>query len=369
MSYIWKIYLVLMFLIIVSFKIGKAQYVTRIPEYLVKIDTNDFIGSSSNPTTYEIGGGNNYPIIKKADFIVENKKELLEALKKARSGQVVLIKDHSLIDLSGEESIIVPAGVTVAGNRGYKGEKGPMLFSNEMKTAPLFKTGGEGVRFTGLIIAGPDTNKRTEELIKLAEEHNYYKIPFSRGIQSEYGYLEVDNCELYGWSHAAILIQTFTKNKIDHNFIHHCYIHHNQRRGLGYGICLDNATALIEANIFDYNRHSIAGTGRIETSYEACYNLVLENANGHAFDMHGGADRKEKNTIAGSYIYIHHNDFKLKSNPSFLIRGVPFEKAVIYNNAFSFEIDDKNVLLETYRNYGRVFLYKNLFRAQKFLKK
>jgi hypothetical protein len=49
------------------------------------------------------------------------------------------------------------------------------------------------------------------------------------------------------------------------------------------------ADALIEANIFDWNRHS-AGARDSESvaSYEACYNLVLGYANSHYFDMHGG---------------------------------------------------------------------------------
>ena len=44
-------------------------------------------------------------------------------------------------------------------------------------------------------------------------------------------------------------------------YIHHNYIHHNQARGEGYGVNLYGGNALIEANIFDYNRHDVTGAG------------------------------------------------------------------------------------------------------------
>ena len=42
--------------------------------------------------------------------------------------------------------------------------------------------------------------------------------------------------------------------------IHHNFIHHNQQDGTdGYGVAVVNrAYALIEKNVFDYNRHAIA---------------------------------------------------------------------------------------------------------------
>ena len=47
---------------------------------------------------------------------------------------------------------------------------------------------------------------------------------------------------------------------------------------------------LIEANRFNNGRHHIASTGRPGSSYEARYNIILENANSHHFDMHGARD-------------------------------------------------------------------------------
>ena len=84
-------------------------------------------------------------------------------------------------------------------------------------------------------------------------------------------------------------------------YIHHNNIHHCQRSGLGYGVALDEADAIIEANLFDWCRHAIAGTGSPGTSYEARYNIHLENASSHCFDMHGGGDRGDGTNIAGDW--------------------------------------------------------------------
>ena len=46
---------------------------------------------------------------------------------------------------------------------------------------------------------------------------------------------------------------------------------------------LDKAEALIQYNLFDFNRHSIAGTGRPGTSYEVSYNVELGESLSHCF--------------------------------------------------------------------------------------
>jgi hypothetical protein len=205
-----------------------------------------------------------------------------------------------------------------------------LIFSTDLAASPLFLVGGEGVRVTGLRLRGPDQERRTEQMQKLHKEGKYYSIPNSDGIICSHPRLEVDNCEIWGWSHAGV----FLKAGATKTHIHHNYMHHNQRSGLGYGVCLHRSNALIEANLFDWCRHHIAGTGRPETSYEARYNLVLENANGHSFDMHGGADRKDGTDIAGDSISIHHNTFKATSVRAILIRGKPRKSAEIHHNWF-----------------------------------
>ena len=49
---------------------------------------------------------------------------------------------------------------------------------------------------------------------------------------------------------------------------------------------VNEGAALIEANLFDYTRHAITGTGRPGEGYEAAYNIHLGNTTNNIFDVH-----------------------------------------------------------------------------------
>jgi hypothetical protein len=136
-------------------------------------------------------------------------------------------------------------------------------------------------------------------------------------------------CEISGFSHAAAYLTAGTEHHIHHNYIHHC-----QYQGLGYGICHDIASSLIEYNFFDWNRHSIAGTGRPGCGYVARHNVELGVSLSHCFDMHGGRDRKDGTEIAGTSIEIYNNTFRAEQTPV-VIRGVPEDKCQVHHNWFA----------------------------------
>jgi hypothetical protein len=304
-----------------------------------------------------IGGGQGYAnVVRNGDFLVRTVEELAAALKQAKAGHVVFVPGGVELDCTDlifveDFHIEIPAGVTLASDRGYRGSSGALILSDDFATRPLVRVMGPGVRITGLRLRGPDPKRRLEHHKRSfnpsrgddKQQHDYYyRLPMSVGIQTKSDNLEVDNCELSGWSVAAV---SLAAGKNHH--IHHNSIHHNQLNGLGYGISHGSGstiTSLIECNLFDFNRHSIAGTGAPGNSYEARNNVELGESLSHNFDMHGGRDRKDGTDVAGDRILIHHNTFLGSAVRAVVIRGVPREEARIDHNWFAQERPDENLI-------------------------
>src|SRR5262249_22280477 len=117
--------------------------------------------------------------------------------------------------------------------------------------------------------------------------------------------IEIDHNEIYGWSGVGVEVND-DDGRIDYALnpttvhIHDNFIHHNQHEGkFGYGVSIGHgAYALIERNVFDWNRHAISDDGSNDSGYQAYENLVLPHGgldrwlggfwiHTHAFDMHG----------------------------------------------------------------------------------
>jgi len=320
-------------------------------------------GAEVNPTGNPIGGGEGYSnIILTGDYLVQSADELLRALAAAKPGQVVYVLPEAVIDLTGYMNILIPSGVTLAGNRGHNGAPGPLLFTNDPTTRPLFRIDGPNVRLTGLRIQGPNG--------EVGEERD--AVPRSGGIQVNND-AEIDNNEIYNWVYGGVIVSGAAQNA----YIHHNYIHHCQWTGLGYGVVVHNGFMVVEANIFDYYRHAIAGNGVLGSGYEARYNLVLSNAVSHAFDMHGGGDYcpKQNNNCtaeemrsAGDRVHIHHNTFLVTQQTPIVIRGVPRESLKVHHNWFS----DPNPALALrfrYYNGGNTHVHDNVYGREKVLVK
>lgn len=291
------------------------------------------------------------------DYVVNNKSELLVALSKAQRGQVIFISGNAVIDLTGENKIRIPHGITLASDRGHNRAQGGVLKTDLHGVSPLLRINGNNVKITGLRLSGPDTavyyniTEKTQsitsiDLAKLKKEKDDYQVkkdalPRSTGIAIEGANVEIYNCEIYGWTNAAIQVSSSAKNTV----VHHNYIHHNQHFGLGYGVLLYKAAAKITANLFDYNNHSVTGTGHVGTSFEVVNNIFKENhIRAWPIDMHGGGDRKDGTDIAGDSFIVRNNDFYLHfGRPGINIRGVPQQESKIYDNKFTYLTRESNI--------------------------
>lgn len=331
--------------------------------------TEEYFGAEANPTGSPIGGGTGYRnIISRTDsrvkFLVSTKDQLLNALKNARAGDVVYIEGTANIDMTGAFKTQIPAGVTLASNRGENGAPGGRLYmTRSVSSSPdpqiwwqgLLYAKGENVRLTGLRIEGPD---------KGTDEPAYNQAWYA--IRSDYRNIEVDNCEIYGWSNSGIdLWYKGDSTGIAGNF-HHNYIHHIQSGdNAGYGVDIVYGTALIEANRFDYTRHSIACSGYAGTGYEARYNLNLEHSTSHVFDMHEYSDPATGKFIAGDWIKIHHNTVLVTNQYTVGIRAIPRVGAWIDHNWFQMYGNEPPVY--QYNGKENVYMTNNLIGPNKIL--
>lgn len=353
-------------------------------------------GASPNPTGNPIGGGEGYSLIPEwtgydYTYSVSSVEDLLDSLVTVNSlssptlSQLIFIEGDSTLNLSTVNTPLnVPSGVTISSDRGKKYTQyadsyvvnyqnipiviprietqytvvspGALLYTNTDGTKPLFKVTGNNVRFTSLRLQGPSTDVGEDP----------FDPPVSQGISAgSVNDLAVDNSELFGWTHAAIRLRDTASTHIHHN-----HIHHNRRTGFGYGVSTDGTSGpLVEANLFVQNRHDIAGTGEPELGYEARYNIAFP-ATSHNFDMHGEHERYENGSLyAGSWLNIHHNTFYASDYPSIKIRGKPRGLAVIDQNDFLNQSNEREAVVQfntiTYQifpEYENVYFGYNCYK-------
>jgi PKD repeat protein len=322
---------------------------TEIKTNVIKVaslQSGDCYGAEAcNPTGNPIGGGAGYTRTiagteTSVKYVVTTRAELLTALKSATAGQTVFISGNAVIDMTGTASVTIPAGVTLASDRGRAGSAGALLKRTKNLNGgweePMFIVGGDNVRVTGLRLEGEQypQDYGNDDVYDGSINERYYLV----GIYAENrkGF-EVDNCEMYGWAWSCVSLRQNAAAPIP--YIHHNSIHHNQARGEGYGINLYGGNALIEANIFDYNRHAITGAGHTGEKYEARYNIVLGNGDaigGHHFDIH---QDENGGNFAGDKFLIHHNTFRKATDggnilASIAIRQRPTTGIYIDHNLF-----------------------------------
>lgn len=313
--------------------------------------SDSYYGAESNPTGNPIGGFVNYSRIvnsSNATYYVNTKEEFLYALSDVLPGEIIYINDSVTLDFSGDDEIIISTNnITIASGRGNNYSQGALLrkdvkqFTGAGTYEYFFKIYSSNVRFTGLRFDGgsPFCDKEFHNAvyyqgrIELADAYTDIYRP-SKGVYSDASFVEVDNSEFFGWRGSAVEAGENGTN----NYFHHNYIHNTCHHGLGYGAASaygNNITVLIEANLFDKNRHSIASTYD-PTSYEARYNIQMSNSGSHSFDRHGNEDY----TSGGNYTIIHHNTFYTETG-TFVYKAIGIRSppnaengGQIYNNWF-----------------------------------
>ena len=276
-----------------------------------------------------------------ASIVVSTVSDLATSLAAAVAGDIVFVDKTAVLDVTGAEGMTIPGGVTLASAGSGGGVGGALLYTDQPQVLyEIFKTGGEGVRITGLRIIGPDDKIRKDLMTELSGEGAYYTAPTSAGISVLHDNIVIDRSEIAGFGHAGIKVTDGINNAL----ITGNNIHHNQRHGLGYGVVVINSQAVIEHNYFDWNRHAISSTGEAAAEYEARYNCIGQNHSDHAFDMHEGADDGDGTSTAGKRVSIHNNIFHVNNHESIRIAGNPTDGAWVYDNCFEYQSEAENVV-------------------------
>ncbi|WP_246022960.1 right-handed parallel beta-helix repeat-containing protein [Halosimplex halophilum] len=284
-------------------------------EVRVDGDAIDLSQYEAPEPTAVVGGGEGYSGTvpqSEADAVVSTRGELESALDDASSGDVVYVEPGASINVPDRE-LTVPAGVTLASNRGIDGAPGGEIRADEVYGEGPLQT-EDDVRVTGLRVTGS------------IDEYVEFDRPVHSGVTVKGTGCEVDNVEISGFSYGGVKLQ-------EPAYVHHSHIHTNAMGGLGYGIVCnqEGGDTLIEYNEFNLNRHSVASRGY--AGYEVRYNHFGEDAIAYQVGTH---------RPGGTTLEIHHNTFvptlHLNSGEDpeshVSIRGVPDDVADIHHNWF-----------------------------------
>ena len=178
-------------------------------------------------------------------------------------------------------------------------------------------------------------------------------------------HVEISNMEISQWDIAGIEVKDsppprprselgrLWNTNVGAVHIKNNFIHDNRHMHIGYGVVAsDGAYALIEQNVFNQNRHAIAGSskdiaGRDFSGYTARDNLILPGGglhcqpvcwHTHIIDMHGDDNDLGLSANcgkAGETMIIERNTILYTNGTAIKIRGNPVDKAVVDHNVFA----------------------------------
>jgi len=267
----------------------------------------------------------------------------------ATPGQRIEIQNHVTLDLSYKDYLYIAPGVQIIGGRSTT-DPGPRLFTTTFPLR-LFLIGSQyqyneadNVRISGIRLEGAELGNAD------ADAEGSVGITVYSSVN-----VEIDNNEISGWRGSAVDVRDPWGRINLANFnavrVHDNFIHHNQHyRREGYGVSVgESGYALIEQNVFDYNRHAIAThNGGDANGYYAERNLVLANGgvNGlplpyawhtHIFDVHGtescwGAELYCGD--AGEKFVFRDNTILYTEGTAIKVRGRPAIEAWADHNVF-----------------------------------
>lgn len=291
---------------------------------------------------------------------------------------------QSQIALGNNRSLIASPGCA-RGARSY----GSRLRVSDRRSAdsPLFLIRSDNVEISGFRLEGPSPDIGSDR----AHNTEIGILVWPLDTRDPITNIRLTNLEVLHWSGAGISVidnadatprGRLTNQNPGGVRISHSYFHHNRHSdGFGYGVVVGmGAYALIERNVFEQNRHAIAGdsgNGRGDWSgYTISENLILPGggvhcsvlstvcSRTHQIDMHGDQDLPLNPFCcgtAGETLLIRRNTLlytgglrQVTANGPALniwdhgaaikIRGNPADQAVVDGNVFKLPNSDAAIV-------------------------
>jgi hypothetical protein len=297
---------------------------------------------------------------------------LLGALDSANASQTVELCDVDL-DLTGVKNVTVGSNRSLVASPSCERSArrpGPRLFVTDTRGRDaLFVIRGDNVRFSGFRLEGPSKEIAQGD----TKEKGIVIWPFADPAPIRH--IEISNMEVFHWSGVAVEVadnvESAERGRLFNTNpgavrVFGSYFHNNRHgEGEGYGVTSSaGAYATIEQNVFDENRHAIAGGSRNldaldYSGYTARDNLILPGGGlhcsegwwwaltgwrfncwqTHQIDMHGDENEWYSSHNwqcgrAGETMLIERNTILYTEGLAIKIRGNPADKVVIDGNVF-----------------------------------
>lgn len=304
----------------------------------------------------------------RADATVSTLAELESALAARTSGhRVVWIENWAVIEIAVTDhrrepnhyALRVPPNVTLASGRSPTEPGGLLYFSRRAEHPRFMMRLDSCTRVTGLRLQGP-TRSTARIYSDPSNPGHLIEVPANTAVEiREVDNVLIDNNEFFDWPGAGVYLRGTGNEyraartiRVTGNFFHH-----NLRCGFGNAVQVNGlgrtspigGYAYIDRNVFNYNRHAVAGDGHPKIGYIAERNLVLSGGkkchssvpvgyyNQH-FDMHGYGDDGYGGD-AGEFIDLRYNTIRgeqdyyvTRTRPAFMLRGTPTGRASFYGN-------------------------------------
>ena len=282
-----------------------------------------------------VGGGAGYSQIYGVgfydyDYLVNDDNEFFAALKRIKPGEMIYLGRNAVVDISDLQITNfpegqIPEGIIIASGRDGEGGGTLKMSLDQLKMFAL----ASNVRLTGLVIEGPDGYSH-------GGDENYFH---SSAMEIKGSGIEIDNCEISGFSGAGIII---TEGDA---YIHHCYIHHIRGGKDSSGILVKGGSAKVEYNLFSNCSNAVS----VEkgASLEATNNVEVGNGSEAMFSIMGDdcSVILKNNTVLGKTLPISlggvPTEYAVENN-LFFLNDTQYEEALFYGAEGMLPILDMN---------------------------